>query len=366
MPSRPPHPAPSPLPIPRRVLLVRLSAIGDVLFASPLIAAARQAWPAAHLAWLAEPGGASLLQAHPDLDELIEWPSQRLRTLWHERRLAALLAELRQQRRALRARGFDLALDLQGLFKSALPVWLSGAPVRIGLGSREGSGRLMTRVIPRTAAAAEARIGSEYLHLAQALGLAPGAFPLTLHLAAEAQQQASALRRAHGIDRAYAVLCPFTTRPQKHWFAERWAELAQHLQRIHGLAVLVLGGPGDRAAGAALSARAAGALIDLSGQTRLPEAAALIAGARLVIAVDTGLGHMGIALARPTLLLFGATCPYTDTTRANARVLYHPLPCSPCRRRPTCGGAYTCMREHSVAAVLAAATALLAAPAADP
>lgn len=368
-----PTPATSPaadiapaLATPRRVLLVRLSAIGDVLFAAPLIAAARRAWPKAHLAWLVEPGCAPLLQAHPDLDELIEWPAPRLRTLWRQRRLGALLATLREQRRALRAREFDLALDLQGLFKSALPVWLSGAPVRIGLGSREGSGHLMTRVIPRAAAAAEARISSEYLRLAQALGLDPGAFAPTLPLPPAAWQQAAALRHAHGIGRDYAVLCPFTTRAQKHWFEERWAALAQRLQRDLGLAVLLLGGPGDRAAGARLQTAAAGALTDLTGQTPLTTAAALIGGAGLVIAVDTGLGHMGIALARPTLLLFGATCPYTETTRANARVLYHRLPCSPCRRRPTCDGAYTCMREHQVETVLAAASALLAVPADAP
>jgi heptosyltransferase-1 len=68
---------------------------------------------------------------------------------------------------------------------------------------------------------------------------------------------------------------------------------------------------------------------------------------------------MGIAFGTPSLLLFGSTRPYLDTTRANARVLYHPLPCSPCKRRPTCDGAFTCMREIEVAEVMAAARDLV-------
>jgi len=78
-----------------------------------------------------------------------------------------------------------------------------------------------------------------------------------------------------------------------------------------------------------------------------------------VIGVDTGLGHMGIAFGRPSLLLFGSTCPYLETGQANAKVLYHSRPCSPCKRRPTCHGAYDCMRDIGVDEVTRAARVLL-------
>jgi heptosyltransferase-1 len=71
--------------------------------------------------------------------------------------------------------------------------------------------------------------------------------------------------------------------------------------------------------------------------------AALIQGADAVIGVDTGLTHMGIAAGVPTVALFGSTCPYTQTGRDNVRVIYHALPCSPCKRSPTCGGHFDCM-----------------------
>jgi heptosyltransferase-1 len=158
------------------------------------------------------------------------------------------------------------------------------------------------------------------------------------------------------------VICPFTTRPQKHWFEERWAELAGRLTADLGLPVVMLGGPADREAAARIRAQAGEGLIDLAGGTGLLEAAATIARASLVVAVDTGLGHMGIAFGRPSLLLFGSTCPYRDTTHANARVLYHPLPCSPCRRRPTCGGELTCMKLIAVDEVVSAAREVMSSP----
>jgi heptosyltransferase-1 len=341
---------------PKRILLVRLSAIGDIVFASPLAAAARRAWPEAYIAWLVQPECAALLRHHPDIDEVIEWPLSRLRAHWRERRPIALLRALRRLRAELRARRFDLALDLQGLLKSALPVWLSGAAERIGLDSCEGSALLMTRVIERPSDGA--RIGSEYLHLARVLSLPLDDFSMRVQPGPEDAAAAEQLIAAHGLESGFAVICPFTTRPQKHWFAERWSELARRLRVETGLRTAMLGGPGDREAGASIARMAGEALVDLSGRTSLLTAAALIARCRVLVGVDTGLSHMGIAFGCPTLLLFGSTRPYTETTRANARVLYHPRDCAPCRRRPSCGGSYDCMRDIGVDEVLQAVLAL--------
>jgi heptosyltransferase-1 len=342
-----------------RILMIRLSAIGDVVFASPLVAALRRAHADAHIAWLIQPDCKPLIERHPDLDEVIVWPYRDWQALWRQRRLGALWRKLRAFRRELRARRFDLALDLQGLLKSGLLAWFSGARERIGLGSREGSQWLMTRVIPRHGNAD--RIGSEYLYLAGRLGLPVDRFDMAVHYGPGEARRASNLIQTQGLGAGYAVLCPFTTRPQKHWFADRWGALAERLKAELGLPAVLLGGPADRGAAAEIGAAAGGDPIDLVGGTSLLEAAALIHRAALVVAVDTGLGHMGIAFARPSLLLFGSTCPYRDTTRGNARVLYHRLPCSPCKRRPTCNGAFTCMRLIAVDEVLTAARAVLGA-----
>jgi heptosyltransferase-1 len=342
---------------PRGILLVRLSAIGDIVFASPLVAALRRAYPAAHIAWMAQPECRQLLTHHPDLDEVIVWPHRQWQALWRARRWRELWREIRGFRRLLLDRRFDLALDLQGLLKSGLLTRLSAAPDRIGLGSREGSQLLMTRVLPR--GGDPERIGSEYLFLAEHLRLPLNGFHMEVHYAAEDGAYAEGLVAQALGGEAYAVICPFTTRPQKHWLAPRWAELAGRLRDELGLAAVMLGGPADQGPAGEIQQQAKGKLVNLVGQTSLLQAAALIDRARLLVGVDTGLSHMGIAFGRPSLLLFGSTCPYRNTTRANAQVLYHPLPCSPCRRKPTCHGQFTCMRAIEVNEVVAAARDLV-------
>lgn len=341
---------------PRRILLIRLSAIGDIVFASPLIASVRQRWPQARIAWLAQPDCAPLLQHHPDLDEVITWPLPRWRRLWRERRFRLLIQEVRTAVRALRAQRFELAFDLQGLLKSALPAWLSGARERIGLGTREGGRLLLTQVVDR--GPDSALISSEYRHLARMLGLPLASFQLAIHPGQEASAAAEALLADQALSAGYAVICPFTTRAQKHWLSERWPLLVEQIQRRFGLPTVMLGGPGDWEAAAAITAQTRGRLVNFVGQTSLLTAAALIARARLLVGVDTGLSHMGIAFQRPSVLLFGSTCPYTETGQPNARVLYHPRACSPCRRHPICHGAFTCMRELEVDEVIATLSAL--------
>jgi len=339
------------------ILLVRLSAIGDIVFASPLIAVLRRAYPGARITWLVQPEYQAILERHPDLDEVLTWPIGEWRELWRQRRFVGLIRSLGAFRKHLRLRRFDLALDLQGLLKSGAATYLSGARERIGLGSREGSRWLMTRVVPR--GGEHTRIGSEYLFLAQCLGLSTQGFAMAVHYGSETADFARDLIECLGMSRGYAVLCPFTTRPQKHWLAACWAELSDRIRAELGLPVVVLGGPGDRPAAGHIRDLTARGLILLAGRTTLSQAAAMIDGSTLLVGVDTGLGHMGIASGRPSLLLFGSTCPYLDTTRANARVLYHPLDCSPCKRKPTCNGAFTCMRSITVDEVLKTAKGLL-------
>lgn len=340
---------------PRRVLIIRLSAMGDIIMASGLIPALRSLWPDAHIAWLAEQGHAELLRHNPRLDRLHELPRQRWRQLRRERRYREWLHEARGFAQALRHERYDLVLDLQGLLKSGIWAALSGAQRRVGLGSREGSQWLMNEVIPREQD--DPRIGKEYRDLAVRLGARPEQFVLDIAVPESARQQAQATLAAAGVSGRYALLAPFTTRPQKHWFDERWAELARSLPA--DLTPVMLGGPGETDRAAAIAEQAGGRLINRVGQTRLSEAAALIETAAVLIGVDTGLTHLGTALETPTVALFGSTLPYRDTTRPNGLILYEARACSPCHRRPVCEGRFDCMRTHEVGSVLAAVQQVL-------
>jgi len=340
---------------PRRILVIRLSAIGDVVMSSGMIPVLRRAYPDAYLAWMAEPGPAELLRANPRLDEVIVWPRGDWRRLWRERRWRALMREVRGFARMLRRRRFDLVLDTQGLLKSGVWAWLTRAPERVGLGSREGSQYLMTRTLTRDYD--DRRIGSEYYALMGALGLDAGAFPLDLAVSADDEAAAVRLLQEAGVSSAYAVIAPFTTRPQKHWFEARWAQLGEQLGRRLGLEAVMLGGPGDRDAAARIAQSSA--IRNLVGATTLRQSVALIRGAALLVGVDTGLTHMGTATRRPTIALFGSTRPYLDPPAPATRIIYDGLPCAPCGRKPTCNGAFTCMRQISVERVLDAAQELV-------
>lgn len=326
-----------------RILIVRSSAIGDLVFASPFVAALRRRYPDAHIAWLVEPGLDGLLAADPCIDELILWPKAEWKRLWRERRYAELRRAVRGFAARLRAQRFDTAIDLQSLFKSGWLAWLSGAPRRIGLNSREGSRWLMTEVVP--AGGTPGEISSEYRHLAARLGLDTEGFLPRLVIADAAAARARALLAGHGLlSQRYAVFAPFTTRPQKHWTEAHWQTLARRVRDELGLIPVVLGGPAEREAARRVALTVPDA-IALAGATSLPEAAALVAQAALVIGVDTGLTHMGSAFGTPTVALFGATRPYLDAGRRSTRVIWLGLACSPCRRTPTCAGRYDCLQD---------------------
>lgn len=334
---------------PENILVLKLSAIGDVVFASAMIPTLRQNYPNARLSWLVEPMAAPLLSENPDLDEVIIWPRAQWRELWHQRKIIALLREISGFRTMLRSKRFDLVLDLQGLFKSAFLAFLTGAACRLGYESKEPTRFLLTH---RCVKQIDDRIGSEHFNLARHLGLDVSRHDMVLSLSAADEARAQAQSQAG----PYVVMCPFTTRPQKHWIDVHWRDLATSLI-ARGWRVLMLGGPADQDHAKTL---AQGLQIEnFVGQATLRESAALISHARCVIGVDTGLTHMGIAQSVPTVALFGSTCPYTETTRDNAVVLYDGLECSPCRRNPTCGNTYECMRGITASRVLTTVDALL-------
>ncbi len=340
--------------MPPRILIIRLSAIGDIVFTTALLPALRQRWPDAHIAWLTTPFGKELLDEHPLIDEVIVLP-EALR----DGHFPAALGEAWRFARALRAHRFSLAIDAQGLLKSALWAMASGARRRVGLRPREGAQLLYTERVSAQMDEQPDRPAREYRHLARQLDLDTTHFPMAIApRRQEAQVASQRLGQAQPI-----FLLPFTTRPQKHWFDACWAELAQALGKHSNQPVWLLGGPGDEEHAQRIAAAAEGVPITVVAgpNSHLGEKIALLARSSLSIGVDTGLTHMSIALGRPTLALFGSTCPYRRTDPAPGAVLYDERDCSPCRRHPTCGGAFTCMQEHTPARVLEAALALIAA-----
>ncbi len=149
----------------------------------------------------------------------------------------------------------------------------------------------------------------------------------------------------------YLVAAPYTTRAQKHWAEAHWINLLQSLAAA-GNRVLILGGPADVDAAARLVAAVGSPKVEShAGRTSFMAAAECIASARAVIGVDTGLTHLGFALGRPTIALFGSTRPYALARVSQSSVLFNALPCAPCGRHPSCGGRWDCMAQLTPASV---------------
>ncbi len=346
-----------------KILVVRLSARGDVAFASPLAGALRRRYPRSHIAWVAEDGAADVIRHNPHLDEVIVLDRTAWQRMLRGGRWGALAGAVTGFFGALRERRFDVAIDAQGLLRSGLVTFLSGAPVRIGLGSREGSGRLMTGVVER--GGDPRAISSEYRHLAGTLGLGTGPFPMEIPRSRAEMAAVERVIGEEGLGGGYIVACPFTTRSWKHWPEERWSSLIRAVRERTGLGVVLLGGPTDRAAadrivrtlhasGSRVRAVAPAPFVDLVGRTTLGEASAFVSRCSGLVGVDTGLSHMAHAYGRPAVLIFGSNTPYLDPPGPPARILHSGRACSPCRGKLTCGGRIDCMTDISVDQALSA------------
>lgn len=347
--------------LPNRILIVRPSAMGDIVMASSLISGLKHFYPTVSIDWLIEPRFGGLLEGHPGVHRLIFWDKRDWRNKLKGLRLGAVAKELRGLWRGLRfgpSSGqegkpfYDIVVDAQGLFRSRFLSWLTGAPHRIGLSSREPGAFFMTEIVTPPS---NKFMGSEYLfllsHITGAdIGLLKEVARPIIHVPPKHIAEAAEVLKGYGIGR-YAVFLPFTTRAQKHWLKERWMELAEAI-KVLGYTAIVLGGPMDREEAMAISSGSKNVL-SLAGEVSLATAIAIIQGAALAVGVDTGLTHIAVVSNIPTIALFGSTCPYLSSWNPRLRVIYHGLPCAPCKRSPVCKDGFKCMEDISVSEVFA-------------
>lgn len=331
-----------------RILVVRLGAIGDVLMTSPVAQVLRESFPHAHLSWLVKPLSASLVRANPYIDEVIvveRMPGWE--RLLREAKIRTFLREVREFARELRGRNFDIALDFQGLLKSGMFAWLCGAPRRIGfLPSREGNRFFLTE--SRERPPHPTRITQAYLALLTQLGISPSPRRPVLEVPAPERAQAQEFLAARGVkDQNYIACCVSTSRPQKDWVWPRWAELADCFWEREKMRTVFIGGSERRCDTLSLVEGCASQPISAVGHTSLLQSAALVQDAALVVGGDTGLTYAGLATDTPTVALYGSTDPNWLAEEPFASVCFHPMPCSPCNRRPKCK-IYDCMQAITI------------------
>ena len=346
---------------PASALIVRLSSIGDVVHTLPAYMALHEAWPAARLGWAVEPVAAALVRRLPGSPTVHELDTQRWRRRWWR---SATRRELGGALAALRAPGYEVALDFQGLIKSAIVARLSGAEV-LGLAPADLREPLARRWYDRAAPPTDpdAHVVFRGLGLAAAAGAATAAaprFPRLFDDEDEARVGAALRRRDLG---RFAVVHAAANWPSKRWPPARLATVAAGLYRRAGLPVLWIWGPGEEPEARRL-ALVAGEGSAVSFPTTLPELAALLSRAALFVGGDSAPLHLAVAQQTPTVGIFGPTSPQRlGPLRDTDPVAVSRQPCSFCHQRRCPLGTRACLESLPAEAVLEAALRRLETPA---
>ena len=325
----------------RRVLIVLLGAIGDVVRAMPLAMRVRRGFPDAYLAWAVEPAAAPLLEGHPAIDE----PLIFRRDLG----AAAFVRFLREVRRG----AFDLVLDLQRHLKSGVVSRASGAPRRIGFhrsNTKEGNWLFNTESIPpQRHWSSKLR---QYLAFADRLDLAPAPIEFGLGLTREEEARVDTLLAP--VRAPFVAAFVGSSWPSRWWFADRTAAVLSALGARAGLGAVLLGAPGAEAAFAAEVAAAFPAATNLAGRTTLRDVVGILRRARVAFGPDSGPMHVAAAVGTPVVSLWGATSPERSAPHGAVDLaLVGRVACQPCYLR-RCPVERICMQQIGVEAVVAA------------
>lgn len=297
---------PAPRTAPRRILIIRPSALGDVCRTVPVLATLRRAfpWPATSIDWLVQDTFAPAIANHPDLTGVVAFPRAALGRWKSPGAVSAILAYLRSLRRAR----YDLVLDCQGLFRSGMLAAATGAPRRIGQAEAAELGWLGTN--EHVHGLAGAHTVDRMLALAEVAIGGPAARDMRLY--------SSPGDRAYVSDSLglpvgrYVLLAPTSRWPGKLWPQERYVELCRRLLADRHAAfdrIVFVGAGFEREQCRGLEQLAAGCdrLVNLIGRTTIGQLLAVVEGARLVIASDSAALHMAVGFDRPLIALFGPT-----------------------------------------------------------
>lgn len=334
-----------------RVLIVKLSSLGDVVHALPVATALRRRHPGAYLGWCVGRAAAPLVVGHRDLDAVFVLDRQ------HSAESAGVVrGSHRRLGRAMRACRFDVSLDLQGLLKSAWLAYLSGAPCRVGYRSHQEGAFLLNRV--QAVGPAQGRhVVENYLEFARFVGAAAEPVEFAIPRRQESEARAANLLQEAGVGERPAAVLPATLWESKRWPAARFGELCVLLAE-RGLHPVVLGGAGDAELCQAVVTAAGGRAVSLAGRTAVGDLAPLLARCAVVVGSDSGPVHLAAALGVPVVAIFGPTDPgLTRPYGPRVAVVRAGAECSPCRHR-ICPS-LICQERVSVADVARAAWGLL-------
>src|SRR4030043_210588 len=325
--------------LPKKILVVKPSSLGDVVHSLPFLNALKERFPRAEIHWVIAKGFEDLLTGHPMVKRI--WVINK--DMWKKlSQIRSSFQEIRILLRELRKERYDIVIDLQGLLRSGVITRATGSPVRIGFEeAREGSRFFYTSKIE---GGKDIHAVDRYLKIAAFLGcdITEVCFPLPLYDKPSAfSLQPSACGLPLSDD--YAVIVPGARWKTKRWSPEKFGELASLLP----IKTVIVGGRGDKSIAKEILSSSCSKSISLVGRTDLKSLIEIIRGARFIVSNDSGPMHIAAALGIPVFAIFGPTDPVrTGPYGRGHTVIREEVSCSPCFRR-ACND-MKCMESLSV------------------
>ncbi len=317
-----------------KLLVVKLSSMGDVLHALPTVAAIRHQ-TGAEIHWAVHPAFAGLVRMYRCVDHIVEIPRH------------GDIADHRRTLRHLRENAYDVALDLQGLFKSALVTRLARASRRIGPPFHRELSRLFYNDAPQLVRPRRHAV-EECLDVLPLLGLSRPETP-------EFPIKTPALELPE-TDAFRVAIAPLSRWETKNWPLERFAETARRLHAERRAELHVLGGAGDRDTAEELRRLAGVPMRNHCGEFDIPHSCALLARMNCLLTNDSGPMHLAAAMGTPCVAVFGPTLPTRTGPYGTIHTVLRSGECAPCRKRTCRLGDMRCMAaitpDQAVEAVL--------------
>ncbi|MBT3509469.1 MAG: lipopolysaccharide heptosyltransferase I [Nitrospina sp.] len=327
-----------------KILILKFSALGDVVHTLPVAATIRKSLPNATIVWMVEERFQDILKGNPDIDQVIPIRTKVWRKNWNRQSLSEILKTIK----TLRQHKFDLVLDLHGLIKSGIIARLSGAPARAGFhrnNCKEKINALFTnQKSPYTAGGIH--VVDMYLEILQtALGSVEKTKLFPLQIPDEADKKIARYFDEDLTHRPIIGINPGAGFETKQWELARFAELADRISAELGYSVLLTWGPGEKTKAQQISTHMKQKCW-IAPPTSILESIGLYKRMTLLVSCDSGPLHLAAALGIPTVSIFGPTDPARNGAYGvNHATVYKVLSCSFCWKKTCPLGTKECMNR---------------------
>jgi len=337
------------------ILIVKMSAIGDVIHTLPALNAVRKHYPDAHITWLVEEAASDLVEGHRALDRILVSKRKRwVRGLLGSSRLE-IIREAYCFVKELRDTMYDVVLDFQGLLKSSVLIGLCKGKRKIGfdrgMEHQERSYLFLNERVPPVDMDNHALLRG--MMLLDAIGIQSREIVFDLPLLDQHRNMADDLLMQHGSreSKVLAAIHPAAKWETKLWSNQKFSILADRLIEDYGARVVFTGSKGDRKTIQDIVSGMKGEAANLAGETTMKTLAALYEKADFLVSTDTGPMHMAAAVGTPVLALFGPTAPWRTGPFGNGhQIVRAQIDCSPCFKRAC--ETVDCMKQITVKRVL--------------